>query len=91
MLRAGVTVVSKKTAPLTIKDLLDYNKAAEIQLKSEMPHKVMCFLGERNVLLSGDQVSVTERGDYMSVKDAREAIEWLVTQFGGMVIWKGGC
>ena len=45
--------------------------------------------GAKKVLLSGSQASLHDDGDYMTVPELREAIEWYVDQLGGEVVWKG--
>lgn len=72
---------------MTIQKIL--KQAAENQkaLNEAMPHKTMCMLGSRSISLSGDQICITPDGDYMTVEEIQEAMQWLIEQFGGQVKW----
>lgn len=45
----------------------------------EIPHHVRTLFGD-SIRIFGDQIAFTPDGDYVSLSEAREAIEWLASQ-----------
>lgn len=64
-----------------------YNKIQEIDTTVKLPWKVWTTFYETvpYVDLLGDQISFG--GDYKSLEEVRESLEYLVDQFGGKVKW----
>lgn len=60
-----------------------------VGLETELPWNVWTALQEKpgSITIFGDQVIMTEDGDYKSVAEVREALDWLANQFGGKVKW----
>jgi hypothetical protein len=71
---------------MTLKEKLE--KIEELQ-KLTTPWKVMRLMGK--VELFGNHISFNadgHGGDFVSLEEAREAIDWLVEQLGGQVKWR---
>lgn len=70
---------------MTVKEKIE--KIKELQ-EIKTPWEVMRFLG--NLEIDGEQISFQETGsrDYLSLKEAQNALTWLVEQLGGKVSWK---
>jgi len=64
-----------------------YNKIQEIDTTVKLPRKVWTTFYETipYVDILGDQISFG--GDYKSLQEVRESLEYLVDQFGGKVEW----
>lgn len=64
-----------------------YNKIQEIDTTVTLPWKVWTTFYETipYVDILGDQISFG--GDYKSLQEIRESLEYLVDQFGGKVEW----
>lgn len=64
-----------------------YNKIQEIDTTVKLPCKVWTTFYETipYVDILGDQISFG--GDYKSLEEVRESLEYLVDQFGGKVEW----
>lgn len=64
-----------------------YNKIQEIDTTVKLPRKVWTTFYETipYVDILGDQISFG--GDYKSLEEVRESLEYLVDQFGGKVEW----
>lgn len=69
-------------------DVIKLNKEAEAQIRQDMPYNAWTFFNSKQLSLAGDQVSLTDDGDYKSLDDARQACEWLVSQLGGKIKWE---
>lgn len=48
----------------------------------ECEHK---YLANQGIDITGNQVSLG--GDWMDISEAKESFNWLVEQFGGVVLW----
>lgn len=70
---------------MTLKEKLE--KIEELQ-EVTTPWEVMRLVGK--IELSGTQISFRAdgHGDFVSLEEAREAIDWIVEQLGGQVKWK---
>ncbi len=54
-----------------------------------IPWQVNRFLDlDGKLPVSGDQASLSKGGDYGTLEDMRNAVEWLANQFGGKVKWE---
>lgn len=56
----------------------------------EIPWHAWTFFsdsGKKSLSIFGDQVSIGD-GDYKTLAEARESVEWLITQLGGTVKWR---
>jgi hypothetical protein len=56
----------------------------------EIPWQVNRVLGSehKKIEVAGDQVCIQE--DFVSLEEARDAVEWYVKQLGGKVEWDNG-
>ena len=69
-------------------DVIKLNKEAEAEIRAKMPYNTWTFFNSKQLSIAGDQVSLTDDGDYKSIEEAREACDWLVGQLGGKVKWE---
>jgi len=74
--------VSKK------KRLVDILKAAPAPIPTQ--YKFMCMTGAKNINIFGDQLCLdnSNTNDYVTLDEARTAIEWFVEELGGKVNWE---
>jgi hypothetical protein len=66
-----------------------YKRTQKIQSKIDtVPYKVWTTFAERQFSMDimGDQISIND-GDYKSLDEIREALDWMVQQFGGSTEW----
>ena len=62
----------------------------KLQENIEVPWHVWTKFGHgaKHISLAGNQVSLASEGDYASLEELRQAIEWYVDQLGGKVKWE---
>jgi hypothetical protein len=54
-----------------------------------IPWSINRFLGlDGKLLVCGEQVSLSKRGDFGTLEEVRSVVEWLAHQFGGQVKWE---
>lgn len=58
-----------------------------VQPDIEVPFRVMCVLGTKTIMFSGNQSCIGPVSDFVELGQTREAIEWLAEQYGGTVSW----
>jgi hypothetical protein len=82
-----VTVMTMEEAlklPITIQERV---RRIEMLEELEVPHNVRVSAGIR-ISLFGSQICFSDDGDYLSLADAREVVQWLTEQLGGKVKWE---
>lgn len=64
-----------------------YKAIQKIGFEVDVPFEVWCCISSNMKVISiaGDHVSLGE--DYVSLQQARSAVEWYVNQLGGNVDW----
>jgi hypothetical protein len=53
----------------------------------QIPWEVARFMDSKTIRFFGDQICLSNEGDYATLAEARKAIEWYVDQLGGKVKW----
>jgi hypothetical protein len=65
-----------------------YIEIQKIGTEIEVPFEVKRVIGGHRMSIMGEQVSIgSDDCDFVSVSEAREALEWYVNQLGGKVKW----
>lgn len=67
-----------------MKKVIDCLRKAE---SIPLPENVRLVLGIKSILIRDDTAAIADNGDYSKLADIREAIAFLVDQFGGSVLW----
>jgi hypothetical protein len=65
-------------------------KRAVDQMRNQditVPWEVSRFIGEKTIAIAGEQACLSQNGDFGTVDEIREALSWMVNQFGGTVNW----
>ena len=60
------------------------------QLPGEIPYKVWTTFSENKdkfMSIFGSQITFND-GDYKSIEEVRESLDWLVDQLGGKITWR---
>lgn len=69
-----------------------YKQIEKIGTEVKTPHHVgRCFGGPttaHTLSIMGPDICLSDNGDYVSFKEAREALQWYVEQLGGSIKWK---
>lgn len=66
-----------------------YRAIEKIGTEIEVPWHVRRTIGSSRLAIMGDQVSIGDSDcDFVSVTEAREALEWYVNQLGGNIQWR---
>lgn len=82
----------KKGNRLPLKEETPKERTAVDEMKNrdiDVPWRINRFLQAGNgvIRISGDQAAISETGDYGSLEEMREVVEWLAKQFGGKADW----
>lgn len=82
--KKGNQIFPKETAP---KERLAVDEMKNRDI--DVPWRINRFLqaGGGLIRVSGDQAAISADGDYGSLEEMREVVEWLAKQFGGKVDW----
>lgn len=68
--------------------LQKYQAIEKIGTRIEVPYHVWTILGgQKSLEIVGCEVCLGFDLDYANIPQARKAVEWYVTQFGGNVKW----
>jgi hypothetical protein len=80
----GVMMSIYETKKRTIQDILQNPEPGK-----ELPHHVWrMFGGERkSIVFCGNEASLCENGDFGTLEELRDAVQWYVEQLGGVVNW----
>lgn len=54
----------------------------------KVPLSTMRVFGSKEVSIHGDQIAFSSDCDYVTLQEARTAVEWLVEQLNGKVKWE---
>jgi hypothetical protein len=54
----------------------------------EIPYHVCRVFSSKELTVLGDQVALSNEGDFVYLNEARAAVEWYVKQLGGVVAWE---
>lgn len=68
--------------------LTKYEAALKIGSTVEVPWHVKRILGDNKIGFYADQLCLSDEGDYASLQECREAINWYAEQLGGSIKWK---
>lgn len=64
-----------------------FNQIQSIGTNLKMPYEVKVRTGISQILIMGDQVCMGDT-DFVSIEEARVALEMLVAEFGGKIKWE---
>jgi len=70
---------AKEINPKAINRMKNYNIST--------PWHVMRVLDMKQISISGEQVCISKDGDFVNLQEMRQALDWIVDQFGGRVRW----
>lgn len=77
---------SKSKTPQTL--IERYRAIEKIGTEVEVPFHVYRMIGNKTICIFGNQIELGEDHDFVSLTEAREALEWYVNQLGGNVQWR---
>lgn len=64
-----------------------YEAIQKIGCDVDVPFHVYRIIGDKRISVLGDQVELGFDHDFVSLTEARAAVEWYVQQLGGTVKW----
>ena len=73
-----------------ILDILKEYQEKHKEWQSDIPYRVVKMLGRGYPCVYGDDVCFSVDGDPMEIAKVREALDWLVFQWGGILQWDEG-
>jgi hypothetical protein len=65
-----------------------YQKVQELGVDTDLPFAVYRVLGVKQMSIMGQQVCIGSQDcDYVSISEAREALQLMAEQLGGVIQW----
>lgn len=73
---------------ISIKQYIDKARKLEEELNVDIPIGVKRFFGaQMQISSAGSTISISEYGDFGSLEELRQAIDWFAEQLDGTVVW----
>lgn len=64
-----------------------FNAIQKIGTEVNVPYEVWTVLGNKQMSIMGNEISMSDNGDYSSLEKCKNAVEFYVNQLGGKVTW----
>lgn len=65
-----------------------YKVIQELSPKIKAPWEAFRVTNLKTIEVFGDQIALGNEGDFVSLEEARKALEFYVTELGGEIKWK---